>query len=153
MNNNSKSSKIINSNKNLNEENNKIIKNKSKIYKIIKKVNIGKLNKKNKITDNNIISNFKNTIKNNTNYNSFNIFLLDNNNNNNCINNVNNIGKNNCNLLNNCQTTLAVFYNNNININNQLNNHIIYNKNRSRKKMNNINFINNKINRTISQSQ
>ena len=63
MNNNSKSSKIINSNKNLNEENNKIIKNKSKIYKIIKKVNIGKLNKKNKIIDNNIISNFKNTIK------------------------------------------------------------------------------------------
>ena len=155
MNNNSKSSKIINSNKNLNEENNKIIKNKSKIYKIIKKVNIGKLNKKNKITDNNIISNFKNTIKNNTNYNSFNNFLLDNNNN--CINNVNNvnnIGNNNCDLLNNCQTTLGAFYNNNnININNQLNNHIIYNKNKSRKKLNNINLINNKINRTISRSQ
>ena len=160
MNNNSKSSKIISSNKNLNEENIKVNKNKSKIYKIIKKVNIGKLNKKNKITDNNIISNFKNRIKNNTNYNSFNNFLLDNNNYNNYVNNVNNInnannnGNNNFDIINNCQTTLGAFYNNfNININNQINNHIINNNNKSRKKLNNINLINNKNNRTITQSQ
>ena len=151
MNNNSKSSKIISSNKNLNEdENSKTNKNKTKIYKIIKIVNIGKLNKKNKVIDNNIISNFKNRMKNNTNYNSFNNFLLDNNN----INNVNNNGNNNFSIFNNCQTTLGAFYNNyNININNQINNHIIYNNNKSRKKLNNINLINNKNNKTISQSQ
>ena len=145
LNNNSKSSKIISSNKNLNEENSKVNKNKSKIYKIIKKVNIGKLNKKNKITDNNLISNFKNKIKNNTNYNSFNNFLLDNNNNYiSNVNNQNNNGNNNLEILNNCQTTLGAFYNNfNININN----------NKSRKKLNNINLINNKNNKTISLSQ
>ena len=143
LNNNSKSSKIIS--KNLNEENSKVNKNKSKIYKIIKKVNIGKLNKKNKITDNNLISNFKNKIKNNTNYNSFNNFLLDNNNNYiSNVNNQNNNGNNNLEILNNCQTTLGAFYNNfNININN----------NKSRKKLNNINLINNKNNKTISLSQ
>ena len=142
MNNNSKSSKIINSNKNLNEENSKANKNKSKIYKIINKVNIGKLNKKNKMTDNNIISNFKNKIKNNINYNSFNNFLLDNNNYiNKCVNNAINVNNNCSNNFENCQTTLGTFYNN-FNINNK-----------SRKKLNNINLINNKNNRTISQSQ
>ena len=162
---NSKSSKGININKNIKEESKDMInvkKNKSKINELIKNSNIGRSNKKNNV-DNNIknINISKNKIKNNTNYNSFNNFynnFMLNNNNNSNVNNVNN-NSNNCynnfeNILNNCQTTSGAFYNNyNININNQINNHIIYNNSNSRKKLNNINFINNKINRIISQSQ
>ena len=160
INTNSKSLKIINNtNKNPKEENKEfihVIKNKSKINEIIKNINIGKnYNNKNKNSS-------KNKVKNNTNYNSFNNFynnfVLNNNNANSGsnVNNNSNICYNNLeNILNNCQTTSGAFYNNyNININNQINNHIIYNNSNSRKKLNNnINFINNKINRIISQSQ
>ena len=158
INTNSKSLKIINNtNKNPKEENKEfihVIKNKSKINEIIKNINIGKnYNNKNKNSS-------KNKVKNNTNYNSFNNFynnfVLNNNNSGSNVNNNSNICYNNLeNILNNCQTTSGAFYNNyNININNQINNHIIYNNSNSRKKLNNnINFINNKINRIISQSQ
>ena len=158
INTNSKSLKIINNtNKNPKEENKEFIhvsKNKSKINEIIKNINIGKnYNNKNKNSS-------KNKVKNNTNYNSFNNFynnfVLNNNNSGSNVNNNSNICYNNLeNILNNCQTTSGAFYNNyNININNQINNHIIYNNSNSRKKLNNnINFINNKINRIISQSQ
>ena len=160
INTNSKSLKIINNtNKNPKEENKEfihVIKNKSKINEIIKNINIEKnYNNKNKNSS-------KNKVKNNTNYNSFNNFynnfVLNNNNANSGsnVNNNSNICYNNLeNILNNCQTTSGAFYNNyNININNQINNHIIYNNSNSRKKLNNnINFINNKINRIISQSQ
>ena len=176
INTNSKSLKAINNNtKNIKEEKKDfihVIKNKSKINEIIKNINIGKINTKNNnnnnININNLIvgnknkNSYKNKIKNNSNYNSFNNFYnnfsLNNNNNNNSnnINNNSNICYNNFeNILNNCQTTSGAFYNNyNININNQINNHIIYNNSNSRKKLNNnANFLNNKINRIISQSQ
>ena len=173
INTNSKSLKAINNNnKNVKEENKDfihVIKNKSKINEIIKNINTGKINTKNNININNLIianknkNSYKNKIKNNTNYNSFNNFYnnfsLNNNNNSNNVNNINN-NSNICynnfeNILNNCQTTSGAFYNNyNININNQINNHIIYNNSNSRKKLNNnVNFLNNKINRIISQSQ
>ncbi len=158
---NSKSSKAINLNKNPKEENKEINvkKNKSKINELINNNNIVRTNKKkNDINQNIIIP--KNKNKNNTNYNSFNNFynnFVSNNNSN--VNNANSNNNNNCcsnfeNILNNCQTTSGAFYNNyNININNQINNHIIYNNSNSRKKLNNINFVNNKINKIISQSQ
>ena len=159
MNNNSKSLKAIN-NKNIKEENKDfihVIKNKSKINELIQNINLGKSSTKNGNNNmmNKIKNNSKNKTKNNTNYNSFNNFynnfVLNNNN----ANNNSNICYNNFeNILNNCQTTSGAFYNNyNININNQINNHIIYNNSNSRKKLNNMNFINNKINRIISQSQ
>ena len=162
INNNSKSLKAIN-NKNVKEENKDfihVIKNKSKINEIIKNINIGKSNNKNNSNIMNKNKNAsKNKSKNNTNYNSFNNFynnfLLNNNGGVNNVNNNSNICYNNFeNILNNCQTTSGAFYNNyNININNQINNHIIYNNSNSRKKLNNMNFINNKINKIISQSQ
>ena len=159
INNNSKSLKAIN-NKNIKEENKDfihVIKNKSKINELIQNINIGKSSSKNSnnYMMNKTKNNSKNKTKNNTNYNSFNNFynnfVLNNNN----VNNNSNICYNNFeNILNNCQTTSGAFYNNyNININNQINNHIIYNNSNSRKKLNNLNFINNKINRIISQSQ
>ena len=163
MNTNSKSSKIFYSNKNLKEESRdfiNIIKNKSRINEIFKSINIGKIHKKNNfnIIDNNKNTNSKNRNKSNTNYNSFNNFYNNFILNNNCNNTNSNNNNNNCNnfenLLNNCQTTSGAFYNNyNININNQINNHIIYNNNNSRKKVNNINFVNSKIKGIISQSQ
>ena len=167
MNTNSKSLKVININKNPKEENKDVIhviKNKSKINEIIKNINIGKIGKNNcnSTVNNNNNKNknsAKNKIKTNTNYNSYNNFynnfVLNNNNNVNNVNNNSNICYNNFeNILGNYQTTSGAFYNNyNININNQINNHIIYNNSNSRKKLNNMNYINNKINRIISQSQ
>ena len=154
---NSKSLKAINLNKNTKEENKDINvkKNKSKINELINNNNIGRANKKIIDINKNIIIS-KNKNKNSNNFNNFyNNFVSSNNSN---INNVNNNNNNCCNnfenILNNCQTTSGALYNNyNININNQINNHIIYNNSNSRKKINNINFVNNKINRIISQSQ
>ena len=135
---------------------------------LIKNVNNDKI-KNNFMENNSEIKNKKKISKNNINFNSYNNFYnilnsnnnspnLNNNNNNNCINsNIENI-------LNNCQTTTSgAFYNNyNININNLINNHIIYNNNinnnmnnnNSRKKLNLANLVNSKkVSRIISQSQ
>ena len=173
----SKSSKIINNSKTAKDGNktiNNIINSRSKINEMIKNINIIKIHKKNK--SNNIFDNINKSSNNitknkiNNNYNSFNNFynnfILNNNmNNNNINNNISNINNSNyCNnfenILNNCQTTSGPFYNNyNININNQINNHIIYNNNNkntnnnSRKKLNNMNFIKKNYNKIISQSQ
>ena len=149
INNNSKSLKSIN-----------VIKNKSKIGEIIKNSNNEK-NKNINIENNNDNNINKKKSNNNINCNSFNNFynILSNNNN---INN-NYINSNIENILNNCQTAgYGAFYNNyNININNLINNHIIYNNNinnfnnnNSRKKLNLANLVNNKkASRIISQSQ
>ena len=140
INTNSKSLKSINNNKN--------------------KSSIKNDKNKNSIIENNNINKKKNG-NNNINFNSFNnIYNILNNNQN--INNNNYINSNLENILNNCQTSsTGAFYNNyNININNLINNHIIYNNNinnynnNSRKKLNLANLINNKkISRIISQSQ
>ena len=152
INNNSKSLKSIN-----------VIKNKSKISEIIKNAKNEK-NKNINIENNNENNINKKKSNNNINYNSFNNFynILSNNNNTNNINN-NYINSNIENILNNCQTAgYGAFYNNyNININNLINNHIIYNNNinnfnnnNSRKKLNLANLVNNKkASRIISQSQ
>ena len=153
INTNSKSLKSIN-----------IIKNKSKINDIIKNTHSGEKNKNN-FLDNNNENMTKKKNSNNINYNSFNNFynILNNNNPNPNTNNNNYINSNIESILNNCQTTsCGAFYNNyNININNLINNHIIYNNNinnfnnnNSRKKLNLANLVNNKkINKIISQSQ
>ena len=147
INTNSKSLKSINN-----------IKNKSKINEIIRGISNDKL--KSNIEYENKLNKKKNG-NNIMNLNSFNNYynILNNNNsniNNNCINN--NLEK----ILNDCQASSGAFYNNyNININNLINNHIIYNNNinnnfnnNSRKKLNLANLVNNKkINRIISQSQ
>ena len=121
INTNSKSLKSIN-----------IIKNKSKINDIIKNTHSGEKNKNN-FLDNNNENMPKKKNSNNINYNSFNNFynILNNNNPNPNTNNNNYINSNIESILNNCQTTsCGAFYNNyNININNLINNHIIYNNN------------------------